>query len=158
MNSAAAWREALPPALQGARLVLSESELSTEVPVPIHGRGDQVYLANGWLVPVDTKRRSKAVVYRKDIIQLSAYGFILARASGRLFGQTYPVASHGFIRLVVGRQVSYVPVKLLSSTQVISLWNRYWELKRKRSRPSIPESYMCVKCPKKANCPVGKRR
>ncbi|HEP8970374.1 TPA: hypothetical protein VDU83_002713 [Pseudomonas aeruginosa] len=158
MSRAAAWREELPPALRGAQLVLSESELSTEVPVPMHGRGDQVYLANGWLVPVDTKRRSKAVVYFKDIIQLSAYGFILSRASTRLFGQNLPVATHGFVRLVVGRQVSYVPVKLLSSTQVISLWNRYWELKRKKARPAIPEAYKCAQCPKKNNCPVGRRR
>lgn len=158
MTRAAAWREALPAALQGARLVLSESELSTDVPVPIHGRGDQVFLANGWLVPVDTKRRSKPAVYLKDIIQLSAYGFILARASRTLFGQNYPVASHGFIRAVVGRDVTYIPVKLLSSTQVIALWNRYWELKRKEAKPRLPEPFKCVKCPKKANCPVGKRR
>lgn len=158
MTSTMAWREALPPALQGARLVLSESDLSTDVPVPIHGRGDQVFLANGWLVPVDTKRRSKAVVYLKDVIQLSAYAFVLARASKALFGQAYPVSSQGFIRVVVGRKPKYIPVNLLSSTQVIALWNRYWELKRKRAAPRVPEPYKCVKCPKKANCPVGRRR
>lgn len=157
MTRSAAWREALPAALQRARLVLSESELSTDVPVPIHGRGDQVFLANGWLVPVDTKRRSKSAVYLKDIIQLSAYGFILARASSTLFGQNYPVASHGYIRAVVGREVTYIPVKLLSSTQVIALWNHYWALKRKDAKPRLPELYKCVKCPKKPNCPVGRR-
>lgn len=158
MSRSVAWREALPAALQGARLVLSESELSTDVPVPIHGRGDQVFLANGWLVPVDTKRRSKPVVYLKDIIQLSAYGFILARASRTLFGQTFPVASQGYIRTVVGREVTYLPVKLLSSTQVIALWNHYWALKRKRVKPRLPEPYKCGMCPKRANCPVGSRR
>lgn len=153
-----AWVENLPAPLIGAQLVLSESDVETTIPVPMHGRVDQVFFAGGWLVPVDTKTRKSTRVYTKDIIQLSVYAFILARTSAVLFGRPIPVSSTGYLRLVNGKAVQYVPVRLLNSAQVIALWNRYWELKRHglRARPKAAPEFNCLRCPKKANCPRGR--
>lgn len=154
-----AWQESLPAALAGAKLVLSESDLETALPVPMHGRVDQVFYANGWLVPVDTKTRKIPRVFLKDVIQLSVYAFILARTSLSLFGREIPVSSIGYVRCVCGRQPTYLPVRLLNSAQIISLWNRYWELKRNgaRARPRPAPDHNCMVCPKKAGCPKGRR-
>lgn len=160
MNRAiGAWSENLPDALRGGRVVLSERDLATEIPVPLHGRGDQVFLANGWLVPVDTKRRKSESVYMKDVIQLSVYAFILARQSQSLFGRNLPVSGTGFIRISNSMRTIYKPVTLLSSAQVISLWNRYWMLRGEglRAAPRHPHERACVSCPKRSNCPVGQR-
>ena len=158
-NGIGSWREALPEQLRGAQVVLSERNLSTEIPVPLHGRGDQVFLARGWLVAVDTKRRKIARVYMKDVIQLSVYAFILARQSTALFGVNYPVSATGFVRCVTPRGTEYKPVQLLNSSQVISLWNRYWFLRSEglRARPTHPNTASCSGCPKRLNCPVGRR-
>lgn len=153
------WREQLPDVLRGAQVVLSERDLYTEIPVPLHGRADQVFLAQKWLVVVDTKRRKAGRVYAKDVIQLSVYAFILARQTTALFGSNYPVASKGFIRLVTPHGTEYRPVQLLNSSQVISLWNRYWYLRAEglRARPTHPTEKACAGCPKRGNCPIGRR-
>jgi hypothetical protein len=154
-----AWKENLPATLVGAKLVLSESDLETTLPVPLHGRVDQVFYAAGWLVPVDTKTRKAPRVYLKDVIQLSVYAFILGRVSAQMFGRSIPVASTGFMRCVNGKSVTYLPVKLLNSAQVIGLWNRYWELKNNgaRAKPRPAADVSCRVCPKKMNCPKGRQ-
>lgn len=154
-----AWREVLPEPLIGAQVVLSESDIATVLPVPMHGRVDQVFYAKGWLVPVDTKTRKVPRVYMKDVIQLSVYAFILARISAQVFGRPVPVASTGYVRCVNGREVTYLPVKLLPSSQIVTLWNRYWVLKKGglQARPTSAQLFVCVKCPKKAACPKGSR-
>lgn len=153
-----AWKENLPAALIGAKLVLSESDLETTLPVPLHGRVDQVFYANGWLIPVDTKSRKAPKVYLKDVIQLSVYAFILARVSSRMFGREIPVSSTGYVRCVCGSQVTYLATRLLTSAQLIGLWNRYWDLKRNgaRAKPRPAADHICVMCPKKASCPKGR--
>lgn len=157
-SSLSSWKENLPAQLVGAELVLSESDLETTFPVPMHGRVDQVFYVNGWLVPVDTKTRKLHRVFLKDVIQLSVYAFILARASSRLFGRTIPVANTGYIRCVSPAGTSYIPTKLLSSAQMIGLWNRYWELKRNgaKAKPRAAASHCCAMCPKKQACPKGR--
>ncbi|WP_143502071.1 PD-(D/E)XK nuclease family protein [Pseudomonas sp. Irchel 3E13] len=160
MNRAiGAWSENLPDALRGGRVVLSERDLATEIPVPLHGRGDQVFLVNGWLVPVDTKRRRREMVYMKDVIQLSVYAFILARQSQALFGRNLPVSGTGYIRIAGPSRTIYKPVALLNSAQIISLWNRYWALRCEglRAAPRHPNETVCAGCSKKAMCPVGRR-
>jgi hypothetical protein len=153
-----AWKENLPDQLIGAQVVLSESDVATTLPVPMHGRVDQVFFANGWLVPVDTKTRKVARVFLKDVIQLSVYAFILARISTQLFGRAVPVSSTGYVRFVSGRNVQYVAVRLLNSSQIIGLWNRYWELRKGglSARPRPAPDYNCLQCPKKAGCPKGR--
>ena len=158
MKSAAVWKENLPDELVGARVVLSESNISTTVAAPMHGRVDQVFLAkSGWLVLVDTKRRKSAKVFLKDVIQLSVYRFILERSCKDIFGSVAPVSGTGYIRIASGSKTAYVPVKLLQSAQVINIWNRYWQLRTEKlaAKPRIPEPSACQSCPKKANCPVG---
>lgn len=155
-----AWKENLPESLQGARLLLSENNISTSIAAPMHGRVDQVFLtATNWLVPVDTKRRRTQKVYLKDVIQLSAYRFILERSSKELFGVALPVSSVGYLRSVWNGQATYLPVKLLNSVQMINLWARYHELKRHKlaAKPRVPEPFACMKCPKKDNCPRGSK-
>lgn len=154
-----AWNENLPAPLIGAQLVLSEKDISTTLPVPMHGRADQVFLSHGWLIPVDTKTRKQVRVYPKDVIQLSVYAFILARASSAIFGREFPVASTGYVRCVSGRNVTYVPVKLLPSTQIIVMWNRYWELKKRgaAAAPKVAADHVCVSCVKRRGCPKGRR-
>lgn len=153
-----AWQEILPEPLSGARLVLSESDIGTTLPVPMHGRVDQVFYSRGWLIPVDTKTRKHPRVFVKDIIQLSVYAFILSRISARLFGRSIPVSSSGYVRCVNGKKVQYIAVNLLSGSQVIALWNRYWELKKfgLRARPKPAPEHHCIMCPKKDNCPRGR--
>lgn len=154
-----AWKENLPQPLIGAQLVLSEKDIYTALPVPMHGRADQVFLSHGWLIPVDTKTRKIVRVYPKDVVQLSVYAFILARSSSALFGREFPVASTGYVRCVTGREVTYVPVKLIPSAQVIGLWNRYWELKKQgvAARPRTAEPHVCAGCVKRQGCSKGKR-
>ena len=154
-----AWRENLPEPLVGAQLVLSESDIATNLPVPMHGRVDQVFYSRGWLIPIDTKTRKVVRVYPKDVIQLSVYAFILARTTMSLFGREIPVASSGSVRIVSGRETTYVPVTLLSSAQVINLWNRYWELKKggAKARPRPAADHVCVSCLKRSACPKGRR-
>lgn len=53
------WKsENMPYELRSATLFLSEQDISTTQPVPMHGRVDQVYQTkNGVLIPLDTKLR-----------------------------------------------------------------------------------------------------
>ncbi|WP_093256591.1 MULTISPECIES: PD-(D/E)XK nuclease family protein [unclassified Pseudomonas] len=153
------WSEPIPPPLRGGQVVLSERDIETDVPVPMHGRVDQVFLAGGWLVVVDTKRRAAARVYLKDVIQLSVYAAILSRQSQTVLGSNWPVASEGYVRLVTPQGVTYTAVRLLPSSVIISLWNRYWILKGQgaKARPKIPAAGVCKACVKRTGCPVGQR-
>lgn len=74
------WKsENMPYELRSATLFLSEQDISTTQPVPMHGRVDQVYKAkNGVLIPLDTKLRQVNHIYESDIIQLSVYRVILS--------------------------------------------------------------------------------
>lgn len=152
------WLEPLPPLLQGAHLLLSERKIATDVPVPLHGQVDQVFLARGWLILVDTKRRKQARVFAQNVIQLSVYATILARQASVFAGQNYPVASTAFIRCVTPHGTTYIEVSLLSTREIIALWNWYWMLGREglAARPTCPSPPVCAGCSKKTQCPRGK--
>lgn len=119
----AAWLaiEALPRELRTAVLHLSETPISTKVPIALNGIPDQVYRTwRGKLVVVDTKCRLTGKVVGKDILQLSVYRVILRHC------QPLPVANHGYIRLVYTgkngqRVVSYQRVRLCSESRVVLL-------------------------------------
>lgn len=149
------WKEPLPAELRGAAVVLSERNLSTVSPVPLHGRCDQVFDNGRFLSIVDTKRRKKPSVYMRDVIQLSAYRVILERDSQRLLGYRRPVSPVGYIRITGFGTTTYLPVKLLSTTQVIALWNRYWELKTRRAAasPRVAVLQVCASCDQAPRCP-----
>lgn len=123
------WKtENMPRELRNATLFLSEKDISTSVPVPIHGRVDQVYRTNkGLLVPLDTKLRPVSHIYESDIIQLSVYRLIL------LHQYKLPVANYGYVRTVVetnaGDKIRYIKTDLLSEKAVITLWRRYQSIR-----------------------------
>ncbi|WP_407229578.1 hypothetical protein [Escherichia coli] len=123
------WKsENMPYELRSATLFLSEQDISTTQPVPMHGRVDQVYKAkNGVLIPLDTKLRQVNHIYESDIIQLSVYRVILSHK------YKAPVAKYGYVRTVVetadGDRVRYIKTNLLSEKEVVKLWHRYQSIR-----------------------------
>ena len=149
------WREPLPTELRSASVVLSERDLSTTMPVPLHGRCDQVFDNGRFLYVVDTKRRKKPAVYLRDVIQLSVYRVILERESQRLIGYHRSVSPTGYVRVTGYGTTSYLQVKLLTTTQVVALWNRYWELKTRKAaaNPRVAVVQVCSACDQAPRCP-----
>ncbi|EPS8934101.1 hypothetical protein ACVJEA_002742 [Vibrio cholerae] len=123
------WKsENMPYELRSATLFLSEQDISTTQPVPMHGRVDQVYQTkNGVLIPLDTKLRQVNHIYESDIIQLSVYRVILSHK------YKAPVAKYGYVRTVVetadGDRVRYIKTSLLSEKEVVKLWHRYQSIR-----------------------------
>ncbi|HGN8816189.1 hypothetical protein [Salmonella enterica] len=118
----------MPYELRSATLFLSEQDISTTQPVPMHGRVDQVYQTkNGVLIPLDTKLRQVNHIYESDIIQLSVYRVILSHK------YKAPVAKYGYVRTVVetadGDRVRYIKTNLLSEKEVVKLWHRYQSIR-----------------------------
>lgn len=118
--------ERMPAELEQGRLVLSESLISTLLPVPLKGRPDAVYRSRGGLlVPVETKVRSCPMVRVRDIVQLSVYRVILEGSP--LAGHTdAPVADYGYVRLVVNGRPVYCQVPLFDKVMVTLLWAAFW--------------------------------
>ncbi len=106
-DDAAGWfaDENMPVVLRKAELFMSEQEISTDTPIPLHGRVDQVFLSAHGLL--------------SDIWQLGVYAVIL-QARYR-----YPVCSYGFVRTVLRtettRDVRYHAVRLPSLQNVIRM-------------------------------------
>lgn len=128
----AAWHrlENMPADLVGGKLLLSEAEICTALPVPVHGRVDQVYVdIGGGLVAVDSKRRGQARVETADIVQLSAYGFILRHGAdfSAFRGQVRP---YGYLRVErPGYLVDYLKVRLMTDDAVIAVYTRWAAIK-----------------------------
>lgn len=78
------WKsENMPYELRSATLFLSEQDISTTQPVPMHGRVDQVYKAkNGVLIPLDTKLRQVNHIYESDIISSRLPGNSVTQVQG----------------------------------------------------------------------------
>jgi hypothetical protein len=125
-DDAADWmdRDGMPLELRLATLVMSESAIRTQLPIPLHGIPDQVFRTwTGKLVPVDTKLRQFAKVHTSDIIQLSVYRVILRHS------QQQPVAHYGYVRVVTKRsdgttRARYVRRRLMSERAVIALYQK----------------------------------
>lgn len=124
--------ENMPRALRTATVFLNEEEVSTRLPVPLHGITDQVFkTGRDKLIVVDTKTREQFRVYTSDIIQLSVYGLILSvKHQGK-----FAVSPHGYVRVVVDaggakEQVRYIRVKLLPESEVVALWKKYQAIKK----------------------------
>lgn len=118
--------EQMPKELEAGSLVIAEELISTLTPVPLRGRPDAVYLNNkGWLVPVETKVRSRAVVRLRDIVQLSVYRVMLERGG---WGDRYDatIAPYGYVRLVVHGRPRYCRVPLFDQVLIVMLWAAYW--------------------------------
>ncbi|MDR6775685.1 hypothetical protein [Azospirillum sp. BE72] len=119
-------RENMPAELARGRLVLSEEEVRTNLPVPLLGRPDQVFMSDaGLLVPVDTKTRRLPRVFVSDIVQLSVYGTILNFTTDPRFAGR-DVAAHGYVRMPTLAGVAWARVALLKPAAVVELWADHW--------------------------------
>ncbi|MHB8699246.1 MAG: PD-(D/E)XK nuclease family protein [Sulfuricaulis sp.] len=152
----ASWekKENLPTELRGSRLWASEKSFHIRRPIPLTGRVDQVYRINrNTLVVIDTKSRSKAVVYESDRAQISEYAMMIRhRPWGWLSG--LQVAKHGYVRLVTHEGVYYRKIDLLSEKELIGLYRRYLDVMSGRRPPEFAENErLCFGCPQRGKCP-----
>ena len=122
-----------------------EKTLEIEEPVALIGRPDVVW-QNGLqhLVVGDYKTRKNPQVYESDIIQLSAYRFLLCRTQKR------KVEKYGFIHFADGRRTR---VELMSDREIIGLYQRYLAIcsGRKKARSCENENY-CAYCAYREDC------
>lgn len=135
-------REGAPWVLRRAKLFLCEPKnpIFCTSPIPLHGRPDLVYKSRmRGLIVVDTKTRMREEYYAQDIVEMSAYKYILEHGYGRR------VSSHGYIRLVVGEYqptVRYVKVRLLSARAVEHLARDYQAIRNGEYTPAC----LCGHC------------
>lgn len=129
LSSLQEWNEVslMPKELRDSTLFMNELPVSTDTPVPFHGKVDQVFrTSTGMLILVDTKSRDSVKSYNSDVIQLSVYRFILARTYGS------SVAMHAYVRILRGQfkpEVSYVRVQLLGDDAMVHLWREYNDIR-----------------------------
>jgi len=148
-------RSHMPHEIATGVLVASEEYFRTKHPVPLGAQVDQVYAtADGILVPVDTKRRYRREVYAYDQIEVSVQACVL-RTSRPSTLLKYQVADYGYVRVVSeGRAPAYLRVKLLSDTELVKLYDRYWEICEGDEQPdAAANSRICNKCAYLAKCP-----
>lgn len=119
----------LPLIFNGARCVMNEQNISTQHPIALHGRIDQLFkLANGHHIIVDTKNRGYNKVFPSDLVQLSVYAMILA-------SKGYSMHPTAYLRITGTKHPIYAVVKLLKSEQVIKMSQHYWLIKDGHHRP-----------------------
>lgn len=144
----------MPAEIASARLVLSERRLSTNRPIPLVARVDQVFLVHGQLVPVETKTRFLREVYDYDRIELGVQAVVLRHAN--VVGlRDYPVADYGFVRLVrPDGTVAYRRTSFPDEQQVIALARRRLALEQGRAEPLPAVSpRLCRSCGQRDRCP-----
>lgn len=147
-------RSAMPEELATATLVMSEQLLRCEVPDFLVSKVDQVFLTPaGLLVPLETKTRSRPVVYPSDAVQLGVTAVLLANSDHRW--SRHPVASHGYVRIVTPEGTRYRPVDLPSTPEVLDLARRRRELLAGKGAPPQParSAAACPKCASRSRCP-----
>lgn len=154
------WKTYLPAPLRNAQVVLSEADIETEIPLPLHGRVDQVLLnkSAGTAYIIDTKARRTARVYLKDIIQMSVYKVILDRNAKRYFGMPAIVSQTGYVRIPspLTNKAEFIPVTLMTADAVFAMALRYMILKQKGmlARPTMCASTaFCMSCEVRLVCP-----
>ena len=125
------WSEEnMPNELRNATLFLCEEDVATTLPVPLHGRVDQVFLSKKKvLIPLDTKLRKDNRIFESDVIQLSVYRVILKNQFN------LEVSDYGYVRTVVPQpdgknKVRYIRTKLLNEKKVVSLYYKYQAIRQ----------------------------
>ncbi len=123
--------DGVPAEFHGALCVMNETSISTKVPVPLHGKTDQVFkLTNGYHVIVDTKNRTRSRWYPNDRLQMSVYSTIL-KSKG------LKVSPIGYVRIPTGANKSdWIPVVLLDDDEVVNAYHRYFGIKNGHIRAS----------------------
>lgn len=147
-------RQHMPDELAHGKLLLSETRIITDSPRPLGARVDQVFLApQGYLVPVETKRRQGRRVYAYDVIELSVQAVILRRGKTGL--KRYPVANWGWVRAVRRNQKpQYIRAHLLGDQELVALYERYQDLRKGRATPDASGvRAICRKCAYAQKCP-----
>lgn len=147
-------RSRMPPELATARLVLSEHKVVVHRPAKVVACTDQVYLVGGELVPVETKTRDRDAVYPYDRIEISAQAFALRHGNVPAAAR-YPVASYGYIRVVLpGGRVRFHRVELLPDDAIVAMRQRRLQLEAGQVTPAGPQNVrVCVKCVFRDRCP-----
>lgn len=144
----------MPAEIANGRLVLSERRLSTNRPIPLIARVDQVFLVEGRLVPVETKTRFLREVFDYDRIELGVQAVVLAHAKvPELRG--YPVADYAFVRLVrPDGAVVYRRTSFPTEQQVVAMAERRLALEQGREDPRAAVSpRLCRSCGQRDRCP-----
>jgi len=135
-----AFEEHMPDELRQATLMMSETPVWWNHPIPLYGTPDQVYrLEDNRFVVVDTKTRLR--MYPRDIVQLSAYRLLLAGRSGLRPWEPRP-ADHAYVRCD-RNGVRYQRVGLLSARDLIALWG-FHHCRRMGSRAAPPLSLVAL--------------
>lgn len=139
--------EKMPKELSNAKLVVSEKYFSTVKPRKIHGAVDQLYkVANGFHVILDSKTRSRKVVYKKDIVQLSVYK-VLLESNG------YKVHPYAYFRVVTPDGVEYIKKELLTEAETIAEYDNARLVVSGKKKPLTAErKAMCRGCGQQQNC------
>lgn len=121
----------LPHAMKGARLLYAERPMQRYAPVLVSGRPDEVWLHEGQLVIIETKRRQvrgnkDRSVYEADRAQIDAYGYLLR---DRCNGRGRPVAEEAWIRFVGGDEPIFVRIKVAEDDATIARHRRLHALR-----------------------------
>jgi len=147
----AEMEEQVPLLLRASKLLLVEQWLQLKEPQLMRARVDEVYRQpSGELLVVDTKSREQLRVYRKDIVELSVYAYIL-RQMGHV------VAPFGYLRLRRPRRVDYVKVSLLSEHWLMGLIERARELDQGLRPPNAcARTIKCRGCDMREHCTQGR--
>lgn len=144
----------MPREIASARLMLSERRLSTNRPIPLIARVDQVFLVQGRLVPVETKTRFLREVFDYDRIELGVQAVVLRHAKEPGL-RDYPVADYGYVRLVrPDGSVAYRRTSFPDESQIIALAQRRLALEQGRVEPrAAASSRLCRSCGPRDRCP-----
>jgi len=111
----AAVQTALPPELSRARIWAKERDFQCDEPVALAGRIDEAFLMqDGPVVLADGKSRAKRRVYASDVLQLSAYRFLIEQTARK------KVSGSAYVRLFTPEGNEYRKVDLLDADEVIA--------------------------------------
>lgn len=148
-------RAFMPAEIAAGVLVTSEQYFRTRYPKPLGAQVDQVYATrDGYLVPVETKRRYRKRITNYDLIELSTQAAVLRTARPKALAK-YTVATWGYVRVVNElRHPSYLRVSLLDDDQLVQIYDRFWDLQNGRVQPG-PAAHVgiCRKCAFLPRCP-----
>jgi CRISPR/Cas system-associated exonuclease Cas4 (RecB family) len=148
-------RPFMPAEIAAGVLVASEQYFRTRYPKPLGAQVDQVYATReGYLVPVETKRRYRNRPTEYDVIELSTQAAVLRTARPKAL-ENYQVATWGYVRVVNElRHPTYLRVSLLNDEQLVHIYNRYWDLQNGRVHPGAAAHVgICRKCAFLERCP-----
>lgn len=146
--------ESMPEELARSRLWASEKEIACSRPMRLRGRVDQIFLTpQGFLVPVESKRRQTRVIYDSDRLQLSLYRVILMNRWIHWLNPI-PVSTHGYVRLVTPEGVVYRQTELMPLEQVTAYYLRYLDVSSRKEQPSLASrEKLCAQCAYQPECP-----